>query len=259
LINIFLAVLPAHGDLIGRDLFHNARCTGNDDHARVPRGLVFDTGPDDGRLGPDERYGLALHVRSHQRPVGVVVFKERDHRRSHRNKLLRRNVHVIDAFSLDLDYVVLVPAQYLPVYEPVFSIERFVCLGDDELVFLVRSEVMDLVGDDSRGLVDLPVRSLDEPVLIDPRICAERADKTDVGTFRRLYRAHTAVMGMVHVTDFEARPFPAETSGSQCTEPSLVGQLSQRVRLVHELGQLAAAEELLDGCDYRPYVYQRLW
>ncbi len=63
---------------------------------------------------------------------------------------------------------------------------------------------------------------------------------------------------MMNVTHFEAGPFPAESSRSKCAEPSFMCQFSQRIRLVHELGQLATAEEFLDGCSYRPYIYQRL-
>ena len=42
------------------------------------------------------RHGLALHVRAHQCAVSVIVLQERYQRRSHRNDLLRRDVHVLD-------------------------------------------------------------------------------------------------------------------------------------------------------------------
>ena len=71
-------------------------------------------------------------------------------------------------------------------------------------------------------------------------------DQTGVGTFRRLNRAETAVVGGVNVADSEAGTLTGETAGSKSRDAALVGELSQRVRLVHELAQLAGAEELLD-------------
>ena len=69
---------------------------GNDHRARVAGGLAFEAGADERRLGNEQRHALALHVRAHQRAVGVVVLKERNQAGGHRNELLRRNVHVVD-------------------------------------------------------------------------------------------------------------------------------------------------------------------
>ena len=43
-----------------------------------------------------QRHGLALHVRAHQRAVRVVVLEERDQRRRDRPDLRRRDVHEVD-------------------------------------------------------------------------------------------------------------------------------------------------------------------
>ena len=68
---------------------------GNHHGAGIAGGLAFETGADERRFGNEQRHALALHVRSHQRAVGVVVFEERDQTGGHRNKLLRRDVHVV--------------------------------------------------------------------------------------------------------------------------------------------------------------------
>ena len=44
------------------------------------------------------RHSLTLHVRTHQRTVGVIVLQERNQRRGNRNDLLRRHVHQGDVF-----------------------------------------------------------------------------------------------------------------------------------------------------------------
>ncbi len=53
-------------------------------------------GGDDRRLGDQERHRLALHVRAHQRAVGVVVLQERDQAGRDADHLLGRDVHVLD-------------------------------------------------------------------------------------------------------------------------------------------------------------------
>ena len=51
--------------------------------------------PDEGRLADQERHRLALHVRAHERAVGVVVLEERDEGRRRADQLDRRDVHVV--------------------------------------------------------------------------------------------------------------------------------------------------------------------
>ena len=48
----------------------------------------------------------------------------------------------------------------------------------------------------------------------------------------------------MHVTDFEARAVAVQTAWPERGEAALVGQLGQRVGLVHELGELRTAEEI---------------
>ena len=104
----------------------------------------------------------------------------------------------------------------------------------------------------------LAVRRLDEAVLVDLAVRRQRADQADVRAFRRLDRADPAVVGRVHVADVEAGALAAQATRAQRGEASLVGQLGQRVRLVHELAELAAAEELLHGRHHRADVDQRV-
>ena len=66
---------------------------------------ALEAGAHDRRLAAQQRHRLALHVRAHQRAVGVVVLEERDERRGHRHQLLRADVHVVDAVALDGDEV----------------------------------------------------------------------------------------------------------------------------------------------------------
>mgnify|MGYP001455133985 CR=1 FL=1 len=129
------------------------------------------------------------------------------------------------------------------------EVERLARDRDDELVLLTRGEVVDRGRDLALG--DAAVRGLDEPERVDPRERGERADQTDVRAFRRLDRAHPSVVSRMDVANLEPGPFPGQTTRPQRGNPTLVGDFRERIILVHELGELAGAEELLHGRRHR--------
>ena len=136
-------------------------------------------------------------------------------------------------------------------------VHRGVGLGDDVLLLLVGGQVDDLVGDPPA--VHLAVGGLDEAVLVDPRVGGEGADQADVRALGRLDRAHAAVVGAVHVSHLEPGALTREAARPEGRQPALVGQPRQRVVLVHELAELAGAEELLHRGHHRADVDQALW
>ena len=91
-----LAVLRLDGDPLGVDVGDLAGVAGEHDVAGVDRGAVLDARADERRLADHQRHRLPLHVRAHQRAVGVVVLEERDQRGPDRDDLRRRDVHVLD-------------------------------------------------------------------------------------------------------------------------------------------------------------------
>ena len=93
------------------------------------------------------------------------------------------------------------------------------------------------------SILYIAVRSLDESEGVYARIHAKTGDKTDVRSFRTFDRAETAIVGVVHVTHLESCAVAGKTAGAECGETPLVGDLCERVGLVHELAQLAGAEE----------------
>ena len=252
------AVVVHHRDVVGGGLFDHTGLLRDDDVAGVLGRAGLHAGADQRRLAAQQRDGLALHVGAHQGPVGLVVLQERDHRGGDRNGLPRGNVHVLDLGRRDLiDLAGTLAAHQHPVLgEPALAIQLGAGLGDDEAVLLVRGQVLDVVTGDA--VVDLAVRGLDEPERVHPGEGGERADQADVRAFRGLDRAHPAVVGRVHVADLERGAITGQTARPERRQPALVGQPGERVGLVHELGQLAGAEELLDGGDDGPDVDQGL-
>ena len=148
LVLVELAGIGLDGDALGGHAGHDAATTGDEDLAGVARGALLHAGADDRRLRLQERHGLALHVRAHQRAVGVVVLEERDERGGHGHDLLGRHVHVLDLAGARLREGVAVARRDALGGEVALVVERRVGLRDDVLLLLVRREVLDVVGDD---------------------------------------------------------------------------------------------------------------
>ena len=129
-------------------------------------------------------------------------------------------------------------------------------LGDEVRPRLVGREVLLVPGD---GPLDLAVRRLDEAVRVDAAVGGERADQADVRAFRGLDGADPAVVAVVDVADVEARRAHATgRPGPSADRRRLRRELGQRVGLVHELAELAAAEELLHRGHDGPDVDERV-
>ncbi|MEY2845334.1 MAG: hypothetical protein RL076_880 [Chloroflexota bacterium] len=83
--------------------------------------------------------------------------------------------------------------------------------------------------------VDAPIWCFEEAHFVDTRIGGHRTNQADVGTFGGLHRADTPVVRVVHVADFEAGTVAAQTTRTECRQTALVGELGQRIGLIHEL------------------------
>ena len=226
--------------------------------------LVLHAGCNDRSLGAEQRYSLTLHVRAHQCAVCVVMVEERDECGSNRDHHARRNVHQVNVLAVYLDELVAHTAGDTVVYEVVVLVERLGSLADDVLVLDVRGHVANLVGNVAadlagclvRGLFDNAVRRLDKAEVVDACVGCQIGGQADVRTFRGLDRAQTAVMRVVYVSNLEGCTVTGQTAGTEGGHTALVGQLSQRVVLIHELRKRRRTEELLNGCGYRTDVDQ---
>src|SRR4051794_4211955 len=168
-------------DRLGVDEGDRPRLTGQEDVAGVGRRAALHAGAHDGGVGLQERHGLALHVRAHERAVGVVVLEERDHRRRDRPDLLGRDVHEVDLVGRHRHVLTgLRAADDLVADEVALVVELGVRLRDAQRLLLRGVEVDDLVAD--LAVDDLAVRGRDEAVLGDLREARQRAHEADVRT-----------------------------------------------------------------------------
>ena len=244
----------ADGDLLGVDRRDGAFLFGDDDHRRGLGDLAFHAGGDDRRLGDEQGHGLAHHVRTHEGAVGVVVLEEGDQRGGNADHLLRRDVgvgHFADrdfgelAGKADLDDVVL---------DLAVGVGGHRRLGDLGFGLFIGHQVVDVLGDDA---VDhLAVGRREESVLVDGAVDGERNDQADVGAFRGFDRADATVVRRMHVAHFEAGTLAVQTARPEGRQATLVRQLREQVRLVDDLRQLAALEEVLDRAVDRLVVEQ---
>ena len=136
--------------------------------------------------------------------------------------------------------------------------ERFVGLSNDVLFFFISRDVVDIFRNDARFFIDAAVRGFDETEFVDFTEAGQRGNQADVRAFRRFYRAHAAVVGMMDVADFEPCAFTGQTARAEGAQTAFVRDFCQRVGLVHELGQLAGTKEFFDSSDDRTDVDQDL-
>ncbi|MDT4829235.1 hypothetical protein FQZ97_626500 [compost metagenome] len=249
-------VVDANHDTAGVHGVDHTATTGHDADAGVTGDIALHAGTYQRLVGTQGRHGLTLHVRAHECTVGVVVLEERNQRGSDGNDLLRRNVHQGHVFRrLDGEFVE-VTNSYQLVDQTALLVEGRRSLRDHVIGFFDRREEDDLVG--HLTFLDHTVRALEEAVLVGAGIGRQGVDQTDVRTFRSLNWAHAAVVGRVYVADFEAGTLTGQTARAERGNAALVGDLGERVVLVHELRQLAGTEELLDRCSHRLGVDQVL-
>src|SRR5262245_3694309 len=238
-----IGLLGRADDDTGRvHLIDHAGAAGADGRAGIARYDLLHAGADQRRLGGDKRHRLTLHVRAHQRAVGVVILEERNECRRDRHELLRRHVDEIDLLRRHQLDVAGMAADDQVLGERAVRRELGVGLGDDVARLLHGREIDHLVG--HLGFDHAAIRAFDEAVFIHPGIGRERVDEADIRSFRRLDRADAAVMGRVHVAHLEAGALAREPARSERRQTPLMRDLRQRIGLVHELRQLRGAEEL---------------
>ena len=164
--------------------------------------------------------------------------------RGHRNYLLGRHVHVINPLGRHDGKLVHVTHgdQVIDKFHVLVQGRRR--LGDDMLGLVDRGQKLDLFG--NLAIHNLAVGAFEEAVLVGAGVGGQRVDQADVRAFRCLDGTDPAVVSRVYVPDFEARAFTRQAARPERRNAPLVRHFRQRVVLVHELGQLAGTEELLD-------------
>ena len=229
---------------------HLAVALGNDLDAAVGDHVLLDTRADDRGFRSHQGHGLAHHVRTHQRTVGVVVLQERDKARGDRGNLVRSHVHQVHFAGRDHGEIgAFTRLDAIRLQEIALPVDRGVRLCGDQVFLLLGRIVVDVrIVHIDLAVLHAAVRRLDEAHRGDLRIDAQRRDQTDVRAFRRLDRAKASVVRVVHVSHLETGAVTRQTAGTEGRQTAFVRDFGQRVDLVHELRELRGSEE---GVDHR--------
>ena len=175
------------------------------------------------------------------------MLKERNERCSDRCDLDRSHIHKLKLFGSHDREVGIKTRLNAGIDERTVIVDRSITLSNHLAFFNLGCEVNHIVIVQIHlAILHLAVGSLDEAEVVNLCIHAKRRDKTDVRTFRSLDRAKTAIVGVVYVSHLETCAFTGKTAGTKSRHTALVGDLSQRVGLVHELRKRIRTEEGID-------------
>ena len=228
----FFAFGVFEGDALAVGGSDNAVVSGEHEAAGIARGDALHAGADERRFRRDARYRLLLHVRTHQRTVGVVVLEERDHVGRHRERLGRTHFHVL---HVTLGYT---GRRLLETHfnhrqrNASFFVGLHRTVGDRFVFFFRGVEVHNFFRHFS--VDNLRVRRFDHAELIDAGEGREAQYETDVRTFRGVDRADAAVVARVHVAHFEGGAFAGNAAGAERGKGTEAFDFRERVFLRHE-------------------------
>ena len=141
---------------------------GDHDRAGVHCPAVLHPRAHQRRFADHQRHRLALHVGSHQRPVGVVVLQEWDQRRGHRDGLLGRDIHEIYLVRPNEHDLTAMAGRHAGLHQPAALVDLGVGLRNHVIVLFVGRQVADLPR--HAAVPHLTIWGLDESEIVDPGI-----------------------------------------------------------------------------------------
>ena len=261
MILILLAVIVGHLNQFGRYIINGSGFFCNHTDTGVYCCFCLNTGTYNRCFGKEQGHCLTLHVGTHQCTVRIIVLQERNQCSSYREYHLRRHIHVIkSSLGICLGFLSVTAGYVILCEVPVFiQGSRSLCYM--VVILFVRSHIYNLVrntGIRRIGFINLTIRCFYEAILTDPRISSQGVNQSNVRSLRSLDRTHTSIVGIVYISNFESCTVSGQTAGTQCGKTSLMGKLTQRVVLIHKLGQLGRTKEFFHGSLYRFNVNQSL-
>ena len=143
----------------------------------------------------NQRHSLSLHVGSHERAVGIIVFQEWDQCGCRRYHLGGGNVHVVNIGRVGKDRLAVTTAltgQDEFFGEGAVVVQYSIGLGNLDMQFVISCQVFNGIGDATVN--NLTVRGLDEPERVDAPVRCHGTDEPNIWAFWGFNWAHTAVV-----------------------------------------------------------------
>ncbi len=170
------------------------------------------------------------------------MLQERYQGSAQTNDLVWCHIHVFHfVFIQDREVTGLAAFDHV-IHEISFLIHFNICLCNFRCIFFFCTQESDLLHV-CLTVSYFVVRCFNKAHVIDLGMHTKCRDQTNVRTFRCFNRTQTAVVRIVNVTYLETCTLPAQTTGSECGDTTLVRDLTQRVGLIQELTQLRSSEE----------------
>ncbi len=218
--------------------------------------MAFKTGSHQRFFNHQRRHCLTLHIGTHQCAVSIIMLQEWNQCCCYRHHLLWRHIHIVNIFRrFNRKFTNVTNIDKL-IVELTFLINRGRGLSDNKIGFVNRRQIFDLIS--HLAVNHLPVRRLEKAVTVGTGIGCQGVDQTNIWTLGRFNRTHTTIMRRVYVTNLKTGALPGKTTWAQCRHATFVGNLRQRVVLVHKLGQLTGAEKFFHRSSHRLGIDQIL-
>ncbi len=123
----------------------SSRLAGLNNHAGVSGHFHFHTGPHQGRFSSQQRYRLALHIRTHQRTVGVIMLQKRDQSRRNTHRLTRRNIHEINFTAVTLGQFAVFSCQNQTFVQFILFSVNHARRSKNHIDFLIRTQMNNFI------------------------------------------------------------------------------------------------------------------
>ena len=186
------------------------------DHANtgVRRYIALHPCSDKRLVSHKRRHSLALHVRPHKGTVSIVVLQKRNQSGCHRNDLLRGYIHIAHTLWRHYSELAHVANRNQLVHKLHILVQRRRSLCNNMLSLINSGQKLDIVS--NLTLNYLTIGRFKKPIIVGTRIGRQRIDKTDVRAFRCFNRAHTTIVGRMHITHFESGTLARQTTWPKC-------------------------------------------
>ena len=191
---IFLVqFIIGHDNALGVGIAHHTVAFGQQAGAGVAGHVNFHPRTDERLFRTQQRHSLALHVRAHERAVGVVMLEEGNQCGGNGHHLTGRNVHQGHFIGIGLKHIAVGGAHGdVFVRQAAFAVHGGVSLRDALVLFARGVQMHDLVG--NLAVPDDAVRRFNKAELVDLGIGCQGHDQADVRAFRRFNGADAAVV-----------------------------------------------------------------
>ena len=161
-------VMNTNHNTVGIDILNHTAATGNDCSSRVNGNGTLNTSTNHRFFRTQARYGLTLHVGTHQCTVRIIVFQERNQRCRYRYHLTGCHVHILHTVRRCHNGFAFFTTSYQVTNQITVFVQISIRLCNHIAAFFDGRQVIDFLG--YFAIDNAAVRSFQETIIIGTRI-----------------------------------------------------------------------------------------